>query len=166
MKNSNSVITCPKGCMYEMRQENLRHCGYILITGHMRDCDPGYGCTRYVKASKEWAKTNVRLEPKQCIICGKQFEPATRWSVYCSKACAKEAANRKSKECKARKKDKTKEPEERICDICGAVFVPHRYWEKRCSPECKKEFQKRYRKERYEESVREKQKEGNVENDG
>lgn len=148
-----------------MYQEKLRHCGYILIAGHMRGCEPNRDCIRYVKASKERAKTNVRLSPKQCIICGKQFEPATRRSVYC-KACAKEAANRQSKECKARKKDKTKEPEKRICDICGAVFVPHRYWEKRCSPECKKEFQKRYRKERYEKSVREKQKEGNVENDG
>lgn len=42
---------CPLDCRYLMayqhNQDYSHHCGYILMTGRSRGCDPGRGCTRY-----------------------------------------------------------------------------------------------------------------------
>ena len=44
---------CPPDCRYSMKSNSTgdgrahRHCGYILMAGKVRGCDPGAGCVRY-----------------------------------------------------------------------------------------------------------------------
>lgn len=48
----------PPKCVYAMlmcgssEKSGNYHCGYILITGHMRGCDPGMNCTRYLRGKR------------------------------------------------------------------------------------------------------------------
>ena len=48
---------CPLDCRYLMAymycQDFPHHCGYILMTGHSRGCDPGEGCIRYRKKKRK-----------------------------------------------------------------------------------------------------------------
>lgn len=58
---------CPPGCAYAMRLHNsaggelLCHCGYILITGESRGCNPGPGCKRY-RIRKKRGNTSILLK--------------------------------------------------------------------------------------------------------
>lgn len=59
-------LNCPPGCAYAMKLSNSGdgritfHCGYILITGKMRGCDPGQGCSRYEKQRQDHPKKQGR----------------------------------------------------------------------------------------------------------
>lgn len=56
-KSSTEPAKCPLDCRYLMafpyNDAWPHHCGYILITGHSRGCDPGEGCIRYQKKRRK-----------------------------------------------------------------------------------------------------------------
>lgn len=147
---------CPPGCVYAMHDGNIRYCGYILITGHMRDCEPGYGCIRYSRGNRSKSEDFYIKRPlKSCEICGKKFPPRNIHSKYCSKACAKEADRRRP--CRKKQyRPATPKP----CDICGREFIPYRSSVKRCSTECQLEWRRRDSRERMRERAKSKKKGG------
>lgn len=54
-------VECPPDCYFGQTLDNLPCCGYFILTGNIRGCDPGPGCRRYRPAT---VKKCTRKAPK------------------------------------------------------------------------------------------------------
>lgn len=64
---------CPDDCLYLQMFESKRcMCGYFLITGELRGCDPGPGCKRYVGLNAD-EKAAKHRRVKWDVVTGKKL---------------------------------------------------------------------------------------------
>lgn len=101
-----------------------------------------------------------------CQYCGKEYEPNSKQSRYCSDECRLEAKRKRAREyyyerTKGFSKDKIKEIEKKgvmkKCEVCGKEFRPPSS-RTTCSPECQQIQRERYQHEYYLKKTKEKRK--------
>ena len=63
---------CPPNCIYEGRVHSDPFCSYLFITGHVRGCDPGLGCNRYID-KREDLKAARRRKTTWDVVSGKKL---------------------------------------------------------------------------------------------
>ena len=64
---------CPDDCLYLQMVETKRcMCGFFLIIGELRGCDPGFGCKRYVGLNAD-EKAARHRKVKWDVVTGKKL---------------------------------------------------------------------------------------------
>lgn len=64
---------CPDDCLYWQKvSTDVPMCGYFLITGELRGCDPGKGCKRYVGLNAD-EKAARHRRVKWDVVTGKKL---------------------------------------------------------------------------------------------
>ena len=84
---------------------------------------------------------------KICAWCGKEYEPQTKRSSYCTEECQTEARKKRQREYQTQKRGT---PKTRACVICGKEFAITHGNIKTCSEDCAKEHRRRTMHELYE----------------
>ena len=75
-----------------------------------------------------------KLENRNCVVCGKEFNPYMGMQKYCSKTCRNVVANAKKRE-KLKALSSVGKPTK--CKICGCEFIKEYSVQVYCSDECK-----------------------------
>lgn len=75
-----------------------------------------------------------KLENRNCIVCGKEFNPHMGMQKYCSKTCRNVVVNAKKRE-KIKALSSVGKPTK--CKICGCEFIKEYSRHVYCSDECK-----------------------------
>jgi predicted nucleic acid-binding Zn ribbon protein len=103
------------------------------------------GTARKHWENQKYFRTGVETMEKECVICGKVFEPKVHNAVTCCEECGKENHRRKALQRRIEKIG-NKEPITLECAICGKLFEPQRITQKTCCEECRKAYHKKYQK--------------------
>lgn len=80
----------------------------------------------------------VKIEIKQCLICGDEFIPKSSEHKYCSKKCRSIIQLAK----------RSKKPKYKKCKLCNTEFKPYTSLDKFCSANCRIESMKSKRDQR------------------
>lgn len=94
----------------------------------------------------------MKLQPKKCTVCQKQFKPSHGNQDICSAACLsirRQSYQKIYHKLYGRKKDgDMKKQVDKQCTVCSLNFTPKHFKEKVCSPICfearRREYQKKY----------------------
>lgn len=85
------------------------------------------------------AKSEINIDDRKCVICGKEFTPKAVSQKYCCDKCKGEGLRRVKEQYKKRLAIKK-------CPICNKKFKPNTSTQKYCSVECRaKSMQIKYR---------------------
>lgn len=84
---------------------------------------------------------------KICAWCGKEFEPPSKRSDYCTDECARQARLKRQRDYQ---KQRRGTPATKVCVICGKEFEIKHGNSKTCSEGCATEHKRRVMRELYE----------------